>query len=79
MVHVSAVWSIKVPPRVHMFLWLLVNKRVLAGDNLAKRRKVKDESCLFCNEREVNTCFLIVQLLKGVISEILGVAVGDIN
>ena len=52
MVHVSAVWSIKVPPRVHMFLWLLVNKRVLAGDNLAKRRKVKDESCLFCNERE---------------------------
>jgi len=37
-----------------MFLWLLVNKRVLAGDNLAKRRKVKDESCLFCNERETS-------------------------
>ena len=54
MVHVSAVWSIKVPPRVHMFLWLLVNKRVLAGDNLAKRRKVEDESCLFCNEKETS-------------------------
>lgn len=53
-VHVSAVWAIKVPPRVHMFLWLLINNKVLTRDNLAKRRKIEDESCLFCSEKE--TC-----------------------
>jgi hypothetical protein len=25
-VHVSAVWSLKIPPRVHFFLWLLAKK-----------------------------------------------------
>jgi len=53
-VHVSAIWSLKIPPRVHMFLWLLINNRALTRDNLAKRRKVEDESCLFCCEKE--TC-----------------------
>jgi hypothetical protein len=51
-VHVSAVWSIKVPPRVHYFLWLVIKNRALTRDNLAKRRKVEDESCLFCSEKE---------------------------
>jgi hypothetical protein len=38
-VHVSAVWKIKILPRVHFFLWLLINNRVLTRDNLAKRGK----------------------------------------
>ena len=33
--------------------------------------------CSVMRKKLVNTCFLIVQLLKGVISEILGVTVGD--
>jgi hypothetical protein len=28
-VHVSAVWSLKIPPRVHIFLWLVVKNRAL--------------------------------------------------
>ena len=51
-VHVSAVWPLKIPPRVHFFLWLLAKNKVLTRDNLGLRRKVEDESCLFCNEKE---------------------------
>jgi hypothetical protein len=51
-VHVSAVWNLKIPPSVHFFLWLVINNRTLTGDNLAKRRKVEDENCLFCLEKE---------------------------
>jgi hypothetical protein len=51
-VHVSAVWGIKIPPRVHMFLWLLINNWTLTRDNLTKRRKVEDPTCLFCAENE---------------------------
>ena len=51
-VFVSAVWDIKVPPRVHFFLWLLSKNKVLTRDNLSKRRKLDDVSCLFCCELE---------------------------
>jgi hypothetical protein len=40
------------PLRIHIFLWLLINNKILTGDNLAKRRKVDDGTCLFCNETE---------------------------
>lgn len=43
-VNVPAVWSIKIPPRVQLFLWLLINNRTLTRDNLAKRRSVEDKS-----------------------------------
>lgn len=47
-VHVSAVWGLKVPPRVHMFLWLLINNRVLTMDSLAGGGKQKMRAvCLF--------------------------------
>jgi hypothetical protein len=40
-------WRIPVPPRLHVFLWLLANDKVLTRDNLAKRRHVDDATCLF--------------------------------
>jgi hypothetical protein len=45
-------WKIKVPPRIHIFLWLLANNKVLTRDNLAKRRNVDDKTCLICKEYE---------------------------
>jgi len=30
----------------------VINNRVLTRDNLAKKRKVEDGSCLFCAEKE---------------------------
>jgi hypothetical protein len=80
-VHVSAVWKIKIPPRVHFFLWLLINIRVLTRDNLAKRRKVEDESCLFCAEKEtVQHVFFECAVAKrcwAFVSDIVGFQVGD--
>jgi hypothetical protein len=35
--HIPAVWRVKVQPRVHVFLWLLANNRLLTRDNLVKR------------------------------------------
>jgi hypothetical protein len=46
------VWKILVPSRLHVFLWLLGNNKVLTRDNLSKR-KVDNMNCLFCNEQEI--------------------------
>jgi len=79
-VHVSAVWNIKVPPRVHFFLWLVINNRALTRDNLAKRRKVEDENCLFCLEREtIRHIFFDCVVAKScwnIVSDVLGFQVG---
>jgi hypothetical protein len=44
-VFTPAVWNITMLPIVHIFLWLLANNKTLTRDNLAKRRKVDDETC----------------------------------
>jgi hypothetical protein len=37
-VFTPVMWNVVVPPRVHIFLWLLSNNKTLTRDNLAKRR-----------------------------------------
>jgi hypothetical protein len=44
--------KIPVPSRLHIFLWLLGNNKTLTMDNIAKRKKIDDSSCLFCREDE---------------------------
>jgi hypothetical protein len=57
-VHCPAVWGLKIPPRVLVFLWLLSNNKLVTRDNLGKRREVEGKTCLFCNEPEsVNHIF----------------------
>jgi hypothetical protein len=46
-VYLPAVWKILIPPRVHFFLWLVSKNKLLSRDNLEKRRKLDDTSCLF--------------------------------
>ena len=46
------IWKIKVPPNIHIFLWLIYYNKSLTKDNLAKRRHVDDMSCVFYNEPE---------------------------
>jgi hypothetical protein len=46
------VWKLYVPSRLHIFLLLLAKNKVLTRDNLAKRKKLDDLSCLFCTESE---------------------------
>jgi hypothetical protein len=52
-VFTPVVWKIKVPPRIHVFLWLVANNKVLTRDNLAKRKSLDDLLCLFCCENEI--------------------------
>ena len=51
-VHVSAIGASRFLLEFTSFMWLLTNNKVLTRDNLAKRRKVEDTSCLFCSEKE---------------------------
>lgn len=51
-VYSPSVWNIFVRPRVHMFLWLLANNKLLTRDNLSKRQDITDKSCLLCSEVE---------------------------
>jgi hypothetical protein len=53
-VHIPIVWKLHVPPRLHVFLWLLANNKPLSRDNLVKRQNVPDLTCLFCSKNE--TC-----------------------
>jgi hypothetical protein len=53
-VHILAVWKLHVPPRLHVFIWLLANNKLLTRDNLVKRQNVPDLTCVFCSENE--TC-----------------------
>jgi hypothetical protein len=39
-VFTPVMWKIGVPPRLHIFLWLLANDKILTRNNLAKRRHV---------------------------------------
>jgi hypothetical protein len=51
-VYLPAVWSLKIPPRVHFFQWLLSQNKVLTRDNVLKRVSVQDKTRLFCSENE---------------------------
>jgi hypothetical protein len=41
-----------VSPRIHIFLWLLANNKLMTQDNLEKRKMWKPINCEFCNELE---------------------------
>ncbi|WVZ84784.1 hypothetical protein U9M48_031773, partial [Paspalum notatum var. saurae] len=76
--------QLKIAPRVHFFLWLLIHDRVLTRANLAKRREVENTTCLFCLEEE--TCHhlffgcVVARKLWKYRSVVLGLNLGeDIN
>jgi hypothetical protein len=79
--HVSAVWSLKIPPRVHFFLWLLINNKTLTRDNMAKTRKVEDDTCLFCSDKESCSHLffdcVVARQCWFVVSEVLGFRIGE--
>jgi hypothetical protein len=49
---IPAVWQLHIPPRVHIFLWLLGHNKLMTRDNLKKRNLNKPECCVFCAEPE---------------------------
>ena len=43
-VHTPVVWQLNVPPRIHIFLWLMANNKTLTRSNLVKRQNLDDLS-----------------------------------
>jgi hypothetical protein len=80
-VHTPAVWKLVVPPRIHIFLWLLANNKTLTRDNLNKRFPVEDRTCLFCSEFEsVEHLFfkcIVADHLWQTISTLFGISIGS--
>jgi hypothetical protein len=80
-VHTPAIWQLDVLPRLHVFLWLLANDKLLTRNNLAKRRHVDDLTCLFFSDSETCRhlffdCF-VAKLVWSGISDLLNVSVGS--
>jgi hypothetical protein len=36
-IHTPAAWSLKIPPRIHFFFWLLTQNKTLTRDNVGKK------------------------------------------
>lgn len=80
-VHVPSIWSLKIPPRVQFFLWLLVKNKVITRDNLAKRQVVENETSLFCEEHESSQHLffdcVVAKRMWNCISDIVGRELGS--
>jgi hypothetical protein len=51
------IWKGKIPAKIKIFLWLMMNNAVLTKDNLLKRKWVGDPSCYFCKKNETVSHF----------------------
>jgi hypothetical protein len=51
-VFLPAVWDLKIPPRVQIFLWLLSQNKIMTRDNLRHRCIQKTLQCELCSELE---------------------------
>jgi hypothetical protein len=80
-VYIPTVWKLIVPPRIHFFLWLLSNNKLLTRDNLEKRKKLDDASCIFCSDKETIAHLffdcIVAKRAWTVISRIIGMQVGE--
>jgi hypothetical protein len=80
-VYMPVMWKVKIPSRLHIFLWLLANNKTLTRDNLTNRRKVEDMSCVFCSEPETvahlffDCC--VARAFWEIISAVIGRQVGS--
>ena len=80
-VYIPALWKLAVPPRVHIFLWLVSHNKIMTRDNLRKRQILKPEECSFCLEKEsVNHLLfecIVAKNIWAVISDFFAVTIGD--
>lgn len=61
------IWKGKVPAKIKIFLWLMMNNAILTKDNLLKRKWVGDPSCHFCdNDETISHLFFQCSTAKAV-------------
>jgi hypothetical protein len=51
-IFIPTVWSVNVPPKIQLFLWLLSHNKLATVDNLNKKEMSKPTQCCFCAENE---------------------------
>jgi hypothetical protein len=80
-VYIPVIWSIVVPPKIHLFLWLVAYNKLATVDNLNKKGLMKNPQCCFCNENEsVSHLFfecVVAKVLWKYVSEFLGFDIGQ--
>jgi hypothetical protein len=40
-VNIHSTWNLKVPPKIHLFMWLMMHNKTLTRDNFVKRQSVE--------------------------------------
>jgi hypothetical protein len=56
----SKLWKVKAPPKSILFMWLILNNRVLTWEMLQKRNKIGPGRCSLCKENEETTTHLFL-------------------
>jgi hypothetical protein len=51
-IYIPTIWSIVVPPKIQLFLWLLSHNKLATVDNLNRKGFSKPAQCCFCMENE---------------------------
>ena len=52
-IFLPAVWKLKIPPRIQVFLWLFSQNKIMTRDNLRARGIPKPLECEICKEIEI--------------------------
>ena len=55
----SFIWKNFAPPRVQLFMWLLINKRIQCRTNLLRKGIVDGSTCEVCNDADETTEHII--------------------
>jgi hypothetical protein len=78
-IHSLAVWKLCVPPRIHIFLWIVINNKVLTRDS--KRGHVDDKTCVLYSELEsADHLFfgcLVAQQLLNKLADVFDIPIGS--
>jgi hypothetical protein len=60
-------WKGKLPAKIKIFLWLILNNAILTKDNMLRRKWVGSPTCYFCNQEEsVSHLFFQCSTVKAV-------------
>jgi hypothetical protein len=80
-VFIPSIWKVGVPPRIHLFMWLLSHNKLATVDNLNKKGFKKPEQCCFCCENEsIMHLFFecaVAKVIWEYVSEFLEYKLGD--
>ena len=64
-VFILVVWKLLVPPKIHIFLWLVSYNKIMTRDNLRKRHIIKPLDCVFCSsEKSIQHLFFYCVVAK---------------